>query len=256
MKKFLYSIKTDLIFSEPVKDHTFVLRATPLVEPGQESLRSSLACQPDCRLAQGSDAYGNTVFQGYIQAPHTSFSFSSTGEVSIDSQRHSKTEPAPYYAKPTELTKLKGTLLEYFEQNRVSGCPDKIADHWLELISKDFRYKKGVTNVATTASEAWALEEGVCQDYSQILLALLRGDGILCRYVAGLLTGEGATHSWVEFYNGNSWVGIDPTHHRHCNEEYMKISQGLDFSECALERGVFRGNATQTMYTKANLIEI
>lgn len=46
MKKFLYSLRADLLFSEPVSNHTFVLRSVPLSEPGQEPMRISLTCQP------------------------------------------------------------------------------------------------------------------------------------------------------------------------------------------------------------------
>lgn len=42
MKKFLYSLRADLLFSEPVSNHTFVLRSVPLSEPGQEPMRISL----------------------------------------------------------------------------------------------------------------------------------------------------------------------------------------------------------------------
>lgn len=80
---------------------------------------------------------------------------------------------------------------------------------------------------------------GVCQDFAHILLAFLRAQNVICRYVAGLTTGEGASHAWVEVFDGETWIGVDPTHQRFCDDNYVKISQGPDFSFCALERGVF-----------------
>ena len=66
MKKFLYSLRADLLFSEPVSNHTFVLRSVPLSELGQEPMRISLTCQPGCRLSETFDGQGNKVFLGRL----------------------------------------------------------------------------------------------------------------------------------------------------------------------------------------------
>ena len=123
-------------------------------------------------------------------------------------------------------------------------------------IGTDFRYQKGVTTTVTAAHEAWELGAGVCQDFAHILLAFLRAQNVICRYVAGLTTGEGASHAWVEVFDGETWIGVDPTHQRFCDDNYVKISQGPDFSFCALERGVFMGAADQSMSAKCKLVEI
>lgn len=256
MKKFLYSLKTDLRFEEPVNNHTFLLRASPLVVPSQEPMRVSLSCSPACGLGVYKDAFGNLVHQGYLEQGHDSFTFCSTGEVLIDVSKKDYSEPAPYYLSHTPLTRLEGALAEYFLEFKTTGSADQVTDYWVSRISCDFRYQKGVTTTSTTASEAWEIGEGVCQDYSHILLSVLRAQGVPCRYIAGLLQGEGATHAWVEYFNGEYWVGVDPTHNAICNDRYMKISQGIDFSSCSLEKGVFLGGGAQVMLTKSGLIEL
>ena len=247
MKKFLYSLRADLLFSEPV---------VPLSEPGQEPMRISLTCQPGCRLSETFDGQGNKVFLGSIENKHTFFSFCSTGEVLVDSSQRSSFGAAAYYRYPTQLTTLTGTLKDYFEANKVEGAPIALAEYWLTKIGTDFRYQKGVTTTVTAAHEAWELGAGVCQDFAHILLAFLRAQNVICRYVAGLTTGEGASHAWVEVFDGETWIGVDPTHQRFCDDNYVKISQGPDFSFCALERGVFMGAADQSMSAKCKLVEI
>ncbi len=256
MRKFLYSLRTDLIFSEPVKNHVFVLRGVPLVEPGQEPMRTSMTCVPNCQLAAYKDAFGNTVHQGYLEEPHNSFSFCSTGEVLIDRTKRDSTPPAPYYFLPSTMTKLSGGLKEFSDGANVSGTPSAVAETLLSMLIADFRYTKGVTTTGTTASEAWEIGGGVCQDFTHIMIALLRERGIAARYVAGLLHGEGASHAWLEYHDGNAWVGLDPTHSCEVNDTYMKISHGPDFVSCPLERGVFLGNGEQVMSSKCALIEI
>lgn len=96
-----------------------------------------------------------------------------------------------------------------FEANKVEGAPIALAEYWLTKIGTDFRYQKGVTTTVTAAHEAWELGAGVCQDFAHILLAFLRAQNVICRYVAGLTTGEGASHAWVEVLtvkHGSEWI--------------------------------------------------
>ena len=54
---------------------------------------------------------------------------------------------------------------------------------------------------------------GVCRDYAALAVALLRAAGIKSHVVTGK-AGSGyavAGHAWVEFYNGDRWVEMDPT---------------------------------------------
>ncbi|WP_300948365.1 transglutaminase N-terminal domain-containing protein [Turicimonas muris] len=128
MKKFLYSLKTDLRFEEPVNNHTFLLRASPLAVPSQEPMRVSLSCSPACGLGIYKDAFGNLVHQGYLERGHDSFTFCSTGEVLIDVSKKDYSEPAPYYLFHTPLTRLEGVLAEYFLEFRTTGSADKVTD--------------------------------------------------------------------------------------------------------------------------------
>ncbi|MBQ8829209.1 MAG: transglutaminase [Burkholderiaceae bacterium] len=256
MKKFLYSLRTDLQFSTAIRQHTFLLRATPRVYPFQEPLNTALVCQPSSRLSSVVDGLGNLVHQGYIDEPHDRFVFCSTGEVIIDSNKKDLEKPHPYYRLETSLTKLEGDLKNFYDDNYIQGSIDEKVMHWMTQLSRNFCYRTGITGTQTTSAEAFAMGGGVCQDYAQILLTLLRSDNIPCRYVVGLLAGEGASHAWVEVFNDHFWLAVDPTHTRICNDEYLKISHGLDFSTCSVERGMFIGEASQVMSTKALMKEV
>ena len=48
--------------------------------------------------------------------------------------------------------------------------------------------------------------------------------GNSCRYVAGLMIGEGYTHAWVEVYTQDGWYGLDPTNNLHIDEYYIKLA--------------------------------
>ena len=71
-----------------------------------------------------------------------------------------------------------------------------------------------------------------------MLLALCRLERIPCRYIAGMIPGEGATHAWVEIFSEGIWRMLDPTHNRECNDTYM------------INQGVFYGDGRQTQENK------
>ena len=113
-------------------------------------------------------------------------------------------------------------------------------------------YLPGVTSVRTTAPEAFAAGQGVCQDFAHIYLALARKAGLSARYVNGLPEGEGASHAWCEVWLDGIWTGIDPTRGRWTGEDYLRFSVGRDFGDCPMERGVFLGltDQTQTVFMR------
>lgn len=111
---------------------------------------------------------------------------------------------------------------------------------------RSFTYKPNTTTTQTTAQQALNQGTGVCQDYTHIMLALCRLCHIPARYVAGFMTGEGATHAWLEIFAGGQWLGIDPTNNRIVDDQYIKLSEGRDASDCIIDKGVFFGNVSQS----------
>lgn len=125
--------------------------------------------------------------------------------------------------------------------------PFERAVFFSDILSDLIHYEKGVTDINTTAVQAFELKKGVCQDFSHIMLALLRMDKIPCRYIAGLAACDGETHSWVEIWDGEKWLGFDPANNCSVNEDYLVLSQGRDFGDCSIDRGVMFGAYTKQL---------
>lgn len=126
----------------------------------------------------------------------------------------------------------------------------------MQRVFEAFTYTPGLTTIRTTAEEALTQGKGVCQDYAHAMLAVCRHLGMPARYIAGLLGGEGATHAWVEVYDHDRWVGLDPTHNRLVNDEYITIAHGRDYRDCMLDIGIFSGaNVTQEQWVNASVHE-
>jgi transglutaminase-like putative cysteine protease len=120
-----------------------------------------------------------------------------------------------------------------------------------------FSYVPQSTRVDSTIDDAIAHRRGVCQDFSHIMLALLRRLGIPARYVSGYLyhrkenhdrSEDDASHAWVEAYlPGLGWRGFDPTNNLVVGERHIRVAVGRDYADVPPTRGVFKGLAASEL---------
>lgn len=107
-------------------------------------------------------------------------------------------------------------------------------------------YTPGATTVQTTAAQALAGGQGVCQDQAHVMISVLRAAGIPCRYVSGHLVGQGGTHAWVEVVvpagRGARAVAFDPTHRRQARDGYVTVAVGRDYVDVPPTSGWYSGD--------------
>ena len=248
MRTIHFSFKTMLTFNDYVRAHSFALRIIPPNTKTQKILSCSLDISPNVSTKQTVDGFGNNVTTGYIRGDHRFLDFEIKGTAEVDATRHS-TGYMPLYRYQSIYTAPSGAI-EAFHHGLGDKFKDSIpkrAAYICDTLSDAIEYKKGVTDTSTTASEAFALKAGVCQDFSHILISLLRLDGIPARYIAGLAFCDGETHSWVEYWTGKNWQGIDPANNCPVNDDYLMLARGRDFRDCAIDRGVMFGDYTQQL---------
>ncbi len=121
-------------------------------------------------------------------------------------------------------------------------------------IRAHFTYKKNVTRYDSSTDDFLQLEAGVCQDFTHLMLALLRLRQIPCRYVSGYLhveagKGEAAqSHAWIELYSPTAgWIPFDPTHNREIDERYVVVGHGRHYDDVPPNKGIYRGNADEAL---------
>ena len=93
--------------------------------------------------------------------------------------------------------------------------------------------------------------KGVCQDFTHLMIAVLRSFGIPARYVSGYIHRPGRdsqSHAWCEAWLPDlGWVGVDPTNDRLMDDNFVKVAIGRDFSDVPPNKGVYRGNGAETI---------
>jgi transglutaminase-like putative cysteine protease len=166
---------------------------------------------------------------------------------------HKELTPAFAYLRDTAVTKPDEALTEL---GALINPDDLLGScHTLsETIADRIKYTPGSTQSRTTASEALAQGEGVCQDHAQVLISAARAGGVPARYVAGYLqsdesgTTHEASHAWAElFVTGLGWIGFDPTNRCCPDERYIRLGSGLDGQDAAPIRGISRGTGAESL---------
>lgn len=133
-----------------------------------------------------------------------------------------------------------------------------------EMVRDRISYASGSTTVSTTASEAWAVGSGVCQDFTHAMLSLLRSAKIPARYVSGYLhteeealgeTVKGESHAWVEVWNGG-WEGLDPTNDRRVGGAHVLVARGRDYADVPPLKGIYAGGASQGLGVEVEITQL
>ena len=248
-------------YSETVLHNDNQIRLSPRDGEGQTVILAQLWTLPQARGVEYRDRFGNRVQRVRVVERHTNLVVATAGQVSLS------TEIVP--ADDVGLGDVDDTPegLEYVfrsplvDPDTVSGLALQVASDsgsLLQIVNRvtdwvyrNILYKRGTTDVTTTAVQVVASMEGVCQDKTHLALGMLRSLGVPCRYVSGLLTGPtGETHSWLEFLHPTGiWVGADPTRGvvNPPARDYVKFAVGRDYTDVSPVHGSFlsQGGATE-----------
>lgn len=166
---------------------------------------------------------------------------------------HKETVAPECYMRATMPTRAD-TALDALARRAEGGDPLALAHSLSGLVADAIAYKPGVTHAHTTAAEALALGEGVCQDHAHALIAVARVRGLPGRYVSGYLFSDAdgqsheAAHAWAELHlPGLGWVGFDPANRCCPDDRYIRLGSGFDAQDAAPIRGIARGGGTEEM---------
>ncbi len=255
-RRFRYSYQTLVRYEGMVSHNHFQLRCTPIECSYQRVIDSNIQLLNSANIAQGVDSFGTPIHYGSIMQRHDIFVVLSSGEVRCSPYRVEDAAPAPIYLMESALTRISDDILAWSESFSRSDSALNQSLAIASALHNYMNYSSGSTSTQTTASQSFEQREGVCQDYSHILISIMRARGVAARYVAGLVMGTGESHAWVEIYYDGAWYGVDPTHNCLVEWGYIKLSHGRDASDCSLTRGVHRGAYNHSTQVRVIVEEI
>ena len=233
-------------YSNPAAAGRHLVRLMPADLPGRQRLVAGLLeiiPTPDER-SDGQDFFGNAMTSFGFRGAHDTVALCVTARVDRAHVRKNDTSvtladlPADtarirdlgpdsplHFLAGSHRAPLDAAMTAYAS---AILSPSMTACDVVEAIGmalhRDMTFDSEATTVDTSAAEAFAARRGVCQDFSHIMIACLRGVGIPAGYVSGFLRtrppkgkprleGADAMHAWVRAWCGaqTGWIEYDPT---------------------------------------------
>ena len=255
---------TEFSYDHAISEAYTEMRLRPLDTGGQRCLAFSLSTDPRGDILQYSDIRGNDVRYFDVLLPHDRLVVSAVSEVmtpeALVAERPGLTPLEQFdYLTETPYTLPTTPIAELAAGSARADGPRAQALALMEATHRALKYTPGITNVKTTAAEAMALGQGVCQDFTHLMLAACRSCGLPARYVSGYLhspggTGAQATHAWVDvFAEGQGWISLDPTHNCLQAAGHVRVAVGRDYAEIMPTHGIYMGKSKETLAVRVNV---
>lgn len=286
--RFRIRHRTHYRYAGPASESFMEARLTPVTDDRQKLLTRRLITTPASNIHVYSDYFGNAVETFSIVQRHPELVLESRSEVETSSHAP---PAAALDVNVSEARQLyRGERLRLFEflmpspaiplsapvhalAKQFFGPRDMLGESLLRLLAwmyENFEYSPDTTAIDTPLTAVLKTRAGVCQDFAQIMIAVLRSAEVPARYVTGYietesqrqaaengagqarrsprLIGASESHAWVEVYlPGGFWHALDPTNNCVAGERHVKIGCGRDYHDCTPTRGVFKGTSTEKL---------
>ena len=234
-------------------------RLTPSRFDGQKTVEWSVLVTDGTKGGSFRDGAGDWVEGWTVKGPVAQIEVRVAGLVETSDlagvlRGHREMTPPECYLRDSPATRMDAGLAKLARAADGTENPLAAAHALSQAVSDAVAYRPGSTHAKTTASEALAQGEGVCQDHTQVLCAIARAAGLPARYVSGYLfaTSDGvpheAAHAWAEvFLPGLGWVGFDAANRCCPDQHYIRLGSGLDAQDAAPIRGSARSAGTESL---------
>jgi transglutaminase-like putative cysteine protease len=274
--KYHITHTTEYSYGEAVPLCHNIVRLRPRQTDRQLCTRHELVIHPEpAVLREHKDYFGNHMAVFSLQEPHAALSVMAISEVEISpaclitaratlpweqaaDRVRSGLEPASLdaqqYIFDSTHAARSPALADYARACFTRGRPVLEAVGALnKQIHRDIRFQPGVTNVSTSAMEVLASRQGVCQDFSHLMIGCLRSLGLPARYVSGYLNthpppgeakliGADASHAWVSVWVPDfGWTDFDPTNGLLPDDQHITVGWARDYDDVGPVKGVILG---------------
>jgi transglutaminase-like putative cysteine protease len=259
--------ETRLEYSGPVTESLTEVRMEPVSDREQSCCSFHLAVSPFTELFRYQDGFSNRVHHFNLRPSHQ--------EVRILAASIVETHPGPktldsseaVYPFERESVPLETLdFLKFRGPVRASARLEPLIDELrpkpgmrvaelvhevLRYIRAHFEYARDVTLASSPIDDLLEHGKGVCQDFTHLMVGILRSFGVPARYVSGYIhrpNKDSQSHAWCEVWLPDlGWIGVDPTNDCVVNDHFIKVGVGRDFTDVPPNKGVFRGPAAENI---------
>lgn len=277
------------LYPTPASDSYNECRLMPLSDADQTCLDFRLITDPAARVF-AYDLPTGRVHHFDVRSPHARLSVVAQSLVTTykhdpfvglqleepDMEYYTRAGVSQRYAEylaPTQRVQFHPDVerIASVARRQADGRTAPFLINLTRLLHRAVAFQPGATTVESTVDNVLEARQGVCQDFTHLMLAVCRSQGIPARYVSGYLctvrtdpkcyasealetdvsqidggdeelVGGDAMHAWAEcLMPDERWHGFDPTNNLLANDLHVKVHFGRDYGDVSPIRGVFRG---------------
>ena len=269
-----------------------LLRLQPLnLDAEQRVVSSVLTVEPNpTERADRFDFFGNTVVEVAFGDTHADMSCSVRARVDrfqtaptfdistpldrIAEEAAGVASLAPdcpcHFLGPSPRISLESAMTDYARDHATPGMTTMEAVCAIgTALFNDMEFDPVATTAETPAAEAFERRRGVCQDFTHIMIACLRGISVPAGYVSGYLRtlppdngprleGADAMHAWVRAWCGKEfgWLEFDPTNSIIVGSDHIVVARGRDYADVNPINGAMRTSGEQTSSQAVDVIPL
>jgi transglutaminase-like putative cysteine protease len=278
MPRFIITHVTKYTYEPEATESYSRMMLSPLETFCQNPNSRRIIIEPSTSYYTHRDYFGNLVHEFSVPYRHRTLEIQAISDVVTytpskehlnsnltvsEAQKWSMQNDVLFYDYLAESNFVKFSKEVYEFSSKFFAPSKRLSEAIMELntaFTKEFKYRSGSTNINTPIHEVIKKREGVCQDFSHVMIACLRMQKIPARYVSGYiesydpetqakgLVGSEQSHAWLDVYFPyQSWFGIDPTNNMISSEQHIRVAIGRDFGDVSPVRGTFKGAGRQTL---------
>ncbi len=272
--------ETVYTYKQPVTVSEHLIRLRPVIDDTQQLLEYDLVVEPSsARSRSYTDVFGNYALELTIREPYTRWRVRARSVVRLTNGARPRLRSTyerqrlplvwmpwqrqmmmPYLLPPELPESQLRELSEYamsFAERQDNDLVETLKDI-NRTIYKDYEYRSNSTNLLTTPFDVYNGRHGVCQDFSNLFIALCRLLDVPARYRVGYIYTGGKykneqqgdeSHAWVEVYIPLvGWRGFDPTNGTLVGDDHVRVACGRNYRDATPTSGtIFAGGRGETL---------
>lgn len=282
--RYRVSHVSNYAYGSPVDLAAHLLHLRPRPLPWQQVISDRIVAEPaGDRRRDAEDHFGNVVTWLFLDRPHADFSVTAELVVEVSYPLPPVATPAWETIAEAALGAAAGRAAEYrFDSPMAPAVAETreyaaasfpkgrtVLEALCDLntrIYREFRFRSGVTTISTPVTQVMKRREGVCQDFTHLMVSALRGLGLPARYNSGYIRtkpppgqkrrqGADQSHAWVGAWLGpeHGWVDLDPTNGIVVHEEHVLLGWGRDYGDVSPVQGIILGGGVHHLSVAVDL---
>ncbi|PWJ60119.1 transglutaminase-like putative cysteine protease [Dyadobacter jejuensis] len=292
MKRYKLVHKTIYEYPSLVMGYQSLLCLAPRNMPGQVCDDFELAIDPaPSEIVERKDYFGNTTHYFSLHTTHQELSVTAISLVHRDNESVGDAQALPDITceearkQLAQDRSLRMGLLEFMLPSPMVRWDDEIvafaqdcfqdqlplyecAKRFCQKIFSVFDFVPDFSTINTPIKEVLAAKKGVCQDFSHLAIACIRGMGFPVRYVSGYLEtlpppgkeklqGSDASHAWISvFIPDFGWCDFDPTNNMVPGDRHIITAYGRDYSDVPPMKGIIFSSGKQKLKVEVDVIPL